>query len=403
MQSRAISRISAFAVVVGCVASLTLAPAARAGGGSSASVSNAYEFLDQMMDLYATGSVPRLVQSFSGGPLGEEHDTASVIYDDTLVIDAFLSEGSAEGVSRAEVIGNALLYVQANDPAGDGRIREAYAPTPLSAPSDVDAVEKGSSTGPMAWAGQALVHLYVASDDASYLAGAEALGNWVQAHCYDRRGAGGYTGGETPRGKRIRWKSTEENIDLYSFFELLAETTGEAVWSARAAWARHFVEAMWDAREGRFYEGTKTNGKTPNNEVQPEDVNSWSYLALRDPAFQASVSWDVANLAVSAEGFSGVSFCEGARTGVWFEGTAHLADALELRDGPGDEAQAEAYLSDIEYAQTNGPNNDGLGIIAASNKLSECEGEFYYPSLHTGATAWYVMAARRVDPFLPLP
>jgi hypothetical protein len=366
------------------------------------SVSDAYQFLGQMMDSYATGSVPRLVQSFSGGVLGEEHFTDSETYDDALIVDAYLSEHTPEALSRAEIIGNALLYVQANDPAHDGRIRAAYAPTPLMSPSDVQATDKTSDVGNMAWAGQALVQLYRASGDGAYLSAAEAIGVWVQEHCYDTRGAGGYTGGLTARGKRIKWKSTEHNIDLYSLFTLLAEATGESAWSARAAWAKGFVEAMWHASSGYFYVGSKNNGKAPNKSVLPEDVNSWSYLALEQPAYAASVGWDVSNLAVSAEGFSGVSFCAGARTGVWFEGTAHLADALQLRDQPGDEVQAETYLSDIEYAQAAGPNNDGLGIIAASNKLGDCEGEFYFPSLHTGATSWYLLAAARVDPFRPI-
>ena len=74
-----------------------------------------------MMDLYASGSVPRLVQSFAGGVLAQQHYTDSVTYDDALVIDAFLAQGTPEALARAEVIGNALLYVQANDPAHDGR------------------------------------------------------------------------------------------------------------------------------------------------------------------------------------------------------------------------------------------------------------------------------------------
>jgi hypothetical protein len=255
----------------------------------------------------------------------------------------------------------------------------------------------------MAWVGQALVQLYDATGEAPYLAGAEAIGEWVQAHSYDTRGAGGYTGGLTARGKRIKWKSTEHNIDLYSLFTLLAQASGDSAWSTRAAWAWRFVQAMWDAREGRFYVGTTNNGKRVNDEVQPEDVNSWSYLALANPAYASSLSWDETNLAVSAEGFSGVSFCAGDRSGVWFEGTAHLADALELRGQPGDAEQAQTYLSDIEYAQAFGPNADGLGIVAASKDgLGDCEGESYFASLHTGATAWYALAAAGVDPFLAI-
>ncbi len=366
----------------------------------ASSVSGAYRFLDQMMDLYAGGSVPRLVQSFSGGVLGKRHFTASFTYDDALVIDAYLAEGTPEGLSRAETIGRALLYVQANDPAHDGRVRPAYTPTPLLSPSDVQPTELESDVGNMAWVGQALVHLYEVTADQEYLAGAQAIGEWVQANCYDTRGAGGYTGGLTARGRRIEWKSTEHNIDLYSLFTLLAHATGASVWSTRAAWARGFVESMWEPHEERFYVGTTEDGVTPEDSVQPEDVNSWSYLALENPAYAASVSWDETHLAVAKRGFAGVSFCAGARTGVWFEGTAHLADALELRDRVGDQSQAQAYLSDVEFAQTHGLNNDGLGIIASSKKkLSTCEGEFYFASLHTGATAWYLLAAASIDPF----
>jgi hypothetical protein len=40
-----------------------------------------------------------------------------------------------------------------------------------------------------------------------------------------------------------------------------------------------------------------------------------------------------------------------------------------------------------------------MGIMAASkNKLSDCDGDYYYSSLHTGARAWYVLAAQQVNP-----
>ena len=74
------------------------------------------------------GYDPCLVQSFSGGLLGEENFTDSETYDDALMIDAYLAQGTADGQARAEVIGNGLLYVQAHDPRRDGRIRAAYAP-----------------------------------------------------------------------------------------------------------------------------------------------------------------------------------------------------------------------------------------------------------------------------------
>lgn len=114
--------------------------------------------------------------------------------------------------------------------------------------------------------------------------------------------------------------------------------------------------------------------------------------------------WDVTHLAVGKNGYSGVSFCSGDRSGVWFEGTAHIADALEHRNQFGDQSKAQAYLDDIEFAQTNGLNADGRGIIAASkNGLSDCDGDKYFASLHVGATAWYIMSASGANPFAILP
>jgi hypothetical protein len=117
------------------------------------------------------------------------------------------------------------------------------------------------------------------------------------------------------------------------------------------------------------------------------------------PTYAASVGRDVRNLASATGKLRGVSICPGGRTGVWFEGTGHLADALKIRARPGDSAQAAAYLTDIAYAQAHGPNEDGLGIMAASrDRLTDCEGDFVYASPRTGTTAWYILAARRINP-----
>ncbi len=364
------------------------------------SEANAYLFLDQMMDMYATGSALRLVQSFTGGVLEKKKYTDSVTYDDALIIDALLARGTADDVARAQVIGNSLLYVQANDPAHDGRVRAAYAPNPISSPGAIDATDPTSDVGNMAWVGQALLQLYARTNESSYLTGATAIANWIQSNTYDSRGAGGYTGGYSARGAKIQWKSTEHNIDVYALFTMLAAESGNPVWNTDADWAKQFVKSMWNATAGTFFVGTLDDGVSVNTNEQPEDVNSWSYLALEDPAYSSSIDWDVHNLAVSKKGFSGVSFCLGDRSGVWFEGTAHLAEALEERGGPGDQAQADIYLGDIAYAQTNGPNADGLGIIAASkNRLRDCDGDHYFASLHTGATAWYLLALQAANPF----
>lgn len=84
---------------------------------------------------------------------------------------------------------------------------------------------------------------------------------------------------------------------------------------------------------------------------------------------------------------------------MWFEGTAHLADALASRDAPGDGARAQTCLADQAQARAEGPDGAGTWIMAASeNGLSDCDGGTYDASLHTGATSWYVLAAQQVDP-----
>jgi hypothetical protein len=362
------------------------------------SVTRAYKFLRLMMDKYATGPTARLVQSFDGGPL--KGLTDAFVYDDALFVDAMLAQGNSGDLARAKVVGNAFLYVQAHDKAADGRLRGSYAPKPLKKPGDVIVDDNATDDGNMAWVGQALVRLYAKTSDSTYLNGALRIARWLQANTYDMRGAGGYTGGYTAYGAKIEWKSTEHNTDIYAFFTILAIESGESEWTVRAAWAKQFVASMWDARAGRFFVGTLNDGATPNKSFKPEDVNSWSYLAFQNSAWAAAPSWDVTNLAVSKDGFSGVSFCSGDRSGVWFEGTAHLAEALELRDGAGDRSQAQKYIGDLAYAQANGPNADGLGIIAASkNGLRDCDGDKYFASLHVGATAWYVLAVSQSNPF----
>jgi hypothetical protein len=381
---------------------LMAGPVTRAGQVTG-SVARAYRFLNLMLDRRTGGTTPRLVQSYLGGLLGLDGDTSSAIYDDALVIDAYLAGGTRDGDARAEVIGNGLLYVQAHDPSHDGRIMDQYQPTALEHPSDIQVTSATSNTGDMAWAGDALAQLYSATGRRSYLEGALAVGNWIYTHCRDNRGPGGYTGGYTGSGSKIEWKSTEHNIDVYAFFRLLARDTGNPVWSSRSAWARRFIVAMWDAQAGRFYLGTDDDGVTPSTTPAVEDVNSWSYLALRDPAYEESLDWEQRHLAVTRDGYSGVSICTGNRTGVWFEGTAHLADALEFSD-EADQAEAGTYLSDLAHAQAQGPDADGLGIMAASyDALSDCEGGDVYASLHTGTTAWYILAARHIDPLSGVP
>jgi hypothetical protein len=374
------------------------------------SVGRAYEFLTLMLNLHnpagggSPADLPTLPQSYLGGLLGRQHYTVSSIYDDALVIDAYLATHTGWDAVRAERVGNALVYLQRHGRGPAGQLFDGYAPGTQGNRSGMPVANRARNTGDLAWAGLALAELYDATGNTQYLDSAVGIGRWIQANCASDRGAGGYTGGYADSGERITWKSTEHNIDVFALFRLLARLTGQHVWLDRAQHARRFIAAMWDRPPGVFDIGTIGNGVTVNDSVQAEDVNSWSYLALRDPAYVASVSWEMRNLANSTGRFHGISLSTCDRSGVWYEGTAHLADALQTLGTAGDRRRAAGYLADIRYAQAHGPDADGLGIVASSdNDLTDCQGNFVYSSLHTGTTAWYILAAKAIDPLSAVP
>ena len=373
---------------------------------SSRSVGRAYQFLTQMLNLHnpagtaGLADLPTLPQSYLGGLPGLAGYTVSTIYDDALVIDAYLAMHTGWGVVRARRIGAGLVRAWAYQ----HRLFDEYASGDLDDPDDAQTADRASNTGDVAWAGLALAQLYAATGITRYRETAVAIGNWIQANCASSRGPGGYTGGYDPTGNRITWKSTENNLDVFALFRLLARLTGQDVWQDRAQHARRFIVAMWHDPPGLFDIGTIANGVTTNDSVQAEDVNSWSYLALHDHVYAASVGWDVRNLASDAGRFHGVSVSTCDRGGVWFEGTAQLADALEALGTPDDIRRAAGYLADIRYAQAHGPGADGRGIMASSEDgLTDCQGNFLYASLHTGTTAWYILAAKAIDPLSAIP
>ncbi len=160
--------VGAFLVVLGLVSSGVVADPSVANAGPS-TVAGARQFLYRMMDLHAVGTVPRLVQSFTGGPLGTMHFTDSETYDDAVIIYALLADGTPANRTRAQTIATALLLIQHNDPARDGRVRVAYAPDPLNSPSDIKATDRTSDVGNMAWVGMAFARLAAVTHDVQYL------------------------------------------------------------------------------------------------------------------------------------------------------------------------------------------------------------------------------------------
>ena len=63
-------------------------------------------------------------------------------------------KNNVDSLNRARTMGDALLQMQAKDPIGDGRLRNAYGPENLFDSNGVPNIQTwGSAFGDQAWAG----------------------------------------------------------------------------------------------------------------------------------------------------------------------------------------------------------------------------------------------------------
>jgi hypothetical protein len=430
------------------------AKAAAGTGGANAyfgSIEQAIEFQNAMMDAYVTGSTVRLIQSYADQ---SGLESTAFTYDNAVSIHAYLLQGSRDALARAEVLGQGLIYAQANNfPISDGRFAQGYfvnqpsASGPYITPAAFPFYFYTSAVGDQAWAGMALAQLYRRTGNMSYLTSALRVANWIVANTYNTLGPGGYSYGTiinssnesepSPDGK-----STEHNIDTYAFFKMLEKLTQDGAasngtpWKNLAAHALSFVIAMYDATGGYFYTGTLGDQITINPYPIPEDCQTWSYLALLDNRYKQTIDWAIANLQTTDtassrdssltgnESFTGMVFDTASLNtptydphAVWLEGTSHTIAALIARaiaggDGlPGlgqDLQTAIKFVNTCETAQAelgggqtvNGATIPlGQGLVASTSVMDTGFGYTYGPSKHIGATGWYLIAAQRGNPF----
>jgi hypothetical protein len=408
------------------------------------SISNAYLFLNQMMDAYAQGSTIRLCQSYCDQIAGGTFFSTAFVYDNALLALAYLARGKWGDLTRAQIIGDALLYAQKNDHANDGRFRQAY----FAGVADSNGVFvttglsffQGSAVGDVAWAAIALAQLYEATGQSKYLSGALWAANFIETTTRDNVNVppGGYYYGNGQTNK-----STEHNIDVYALYTMLARLSRNSFWLNGAQHALAFVQAMFDAPSGHFWTGTSDPTHIFYNN-SPEDCQTWSYLAFQDPNYAVSIDWVKTNLATTDTSFafnngwgsngglrlrvSGMTYASLSKLGtvlgdntvdadaVWIEGTGHLIAALYLRGLPpgqdipsfhGDRNLANTLIENVQVAQNslgagqtvNGqPLVVGQGLTASTSILNTGFGFNYFPYLHIGATAWYLMGAQGTNP-----
>ncbi|QFQ99500.1 Tat pathway signal sequence domain protein [Streptomyces phaeolivaceus] len=415
-------------------------------------------FLAAAMDAYPDHGAVRLTQSYTdqAGLF-----STAFTYDNALAVLAHLAVGTADGRARAVALGDALIYAQEHDPAyDDGRLRQAYNVGPYVYYDGVPQPDgfvradgtanvgtqfgfTGTAVGDMAWAGIALSALARRTGARRFLAAAVRIGEWIERTGRTDEPLGGYKFGVNGANERLPFTSTEHNTDLICLFGRLARLTGDRVWAERRARAEAFVKRMWAPTQGQgqslsggfFYTGTN-DGVTVNKSPIPEDTQTWTHLALDSARDSRSLDWAARELAVldhaerrnstvpAGQSYEGVTFSSASllanedapiaefqpkpnRNGVWFEGTAHLALALRDRGARGDEKRAGRLLASLERAQDLLGADQTVGgralparsgVVSASSPLDTGFGFGYYPYRHTGATAWYLMAAVRANP-----
>ncbi|AMM41164.1 conserved hypothetical protein, secreted [Candidatus Desulfofervidus auxilii] len=351
------------------------------------------------------------------------------VYDNALVLLAFLANGTEDDLRRARLIADAICYAIGHDRYfTDGRLRNAYQGGDLKLfpgwrphgkeftvrmPGWWDTEEDkwyedeycvSTYTGNVAWAMIAFLSFYEKTREEKYLNSAIILGEWIENNCKDIRGEGGYTGGykgwektaNNPQGQtKILWKSTEHNIDVYVAFARLYRLTGDEKWKERALYAKAFVESMWDEKEGHFWTGTLEDGVTINKSNIPLDIQAWAIMALGDK-YKRAMEWAENNCYVEADGFKGFDF-NNDKDGIWFEGTAHMVIAYQII---GEETKANTYLRELRKAQKEAQNANGRGLVAASHDGVTTGFDWVYNArLHIGATAWFIFAELGYNPY----
>lgn len=385
-------------------------------------------YLDDIRYELARLDEPRLLLSYETVRSNDRFDrvmrNVAFVYDNAVALMAFLAAGDER---RARLIAQALVEAMHQDRFyEDGRLRNAYQAGDLRLPPGwapngraravrlpgyydarsgcwmEDAYQVGTNTGNMAWAMLALLAFYEATGESRWLEAAGRLGEWVDQHCRDERGAGGYMAGYEgwePNPRRLTYKSTEHNIDLAAAFRRLFRATQQERWRQRSLHAARFVKAMWDAKEGKFWTGVLDDGVTINRSVIPLDVQAWAFLALGwspdgivDPqSLRRGLDYAEQHLRVG----DGYDYNQD-RDGVWLEGTAQMALAYRLARAEGRSRQLLVFLASQQLAS-------GALPAAQPERLTTGFGWYYYRRPHVGATAWYVLAERGLNPFAPFP
>jgi hypothetical protein len=365
------------------------------------------------------GNGPMMLPSYPSLQQGDDSTRAlenvAFIYDNALAGIALIACGEP---AQARRIADALLLASAHDPGfKDGRLRNAYRSGVINGEKvelpgywqthgnywSQDPYQTGTATGNAAWAALLLLNVYDSTHDRRYLDGAVAQLHWIQAHTTGSNPPayeGGLFGYDNAQ-RAQHWKATEHNIDVYAAATWAGRESGDTALAQQAKVAGDFVRSMWDNTQHRFLVGTLDDGKTLSRDKSGLDAQAWPLLAFNPHPAEWNQVWTW----IDAQHRSGDGY--GYRRqpdGVWTEGTAQVAAAMQASGKPVPDALWQllaAQRSDggMLYATPQ----QRIGTDFAIGPTSTYSDFFYYHFPHLGATAWTALAAKGWNPFTGRP
>lgn len=323
----------------------------------------------------------------------QELESAAFSYDNALAALAFISNGNK---TEAKKILDAFLTGIEDDRYMSDRVRNAYrAGYPSYLPGwwsgrwYEDAYQVGTNPGNSAFVALALLQYDRRWGESDYVETACTVMDWVIYNCSDT--SAGFTAGydgwpENGSVTVYTTKSTEHNIDAYAAFTRLYELTGKDKYKSAAASAKEFVMSMYSEAEGRFYLGTKTDGKTPVTDTTVLDAQSWAALSLGDSrALSCALSMKT--------GEGGYPFRKSsADNGFWPEGTAFTALALRINASDSEAITALSAMEGVQLA-SGGFNSSTVPVLDTGLGWS------YFDVPHIAPAAWYILAINCFNPY----
>ena len=191
-----------------------------------------------------------LVPSFSGGT---EHSVAYT-YDQALAVIAFSLCGDDDRAKR--ILDFYRKFAQKNE---KDIFYNAYFP---SGPPSEYLVHVGPNT----WIGIAAVQYFLITGDPEYLPMARGIAKWLKTFMDEEGGLKG--------GPGITWYSTEHNLDVYAFFDMLYYVTQiDEYLSLKEKSFGWIVEHAYDSEQKRFKRGK-------GDSTIATDTFSWGIAAI---------------------------------------------------------------------------------------------------------------------------